>query len=78
MSEVTPPEPQWEKSPRRHGYWLDGTRIGYVGSPRAPADPYAWYFEGPGSRAQGTCRTLRQAKKAVEALFRHGRLPTSR
>jgi hypothetical protein len=58
----------WEHGYRCHGLWLDDRpkRLGCVGlGPRGLWDGlYRWYIDA--TREEGTTRTLRSAKKAVE------------
>lgn len=81
------PLPVWERGHRGHGYWLreTNTRVGYVGlTPRChrPVE-YHWYLDGDATKPpnEGTAKTLRSAKRAVERAFRANyswRFPASR
>lgn len=72
--------PTWEHGFRCHGYWVGVKRVGWVGlPPRIPQlDSYAktcgygWGVVVPktGGYVEGKCRTLRTAKRRVEAEYR--------
>lgn len=73
--------PHWERGKRVHGYWIDIIRYGWVGLPPRAGDGegvdkhgYGWAFDPPvitehEGKCEGNCRTLRQAKRAVEKAF---------
>lgn len=63
--------PAWQRGHRVHGYWLDGQRMGYVGlSPRMVRPViYTWAIDAR-REICGEARTLRAAKRRVEAAFR--------
>ena len=65
------PLPAWQHGHRVHGYWLEGQRLGRVGlSPRGlPPVVYRWAIDAV-AVACGEERTLRAAKRRVEAAFR--------
>jgi hypothetical protein len=76
------PLPTWQRGHRVHGYWLDGQRMGHVGlSPRGLSPVvYGWAIDAS-TDAWGEERTLRAAKRRVEAAFRwlySWRFPASR
>jgi hypothetical protein len=71
------PLPTWQRGHRVHGYWLDGQRLGHVGlSPRGLRPiVYTWAIDAAQGRSDvhdacGEARTLRTAKRRVEAAFR--------
>lgn len=68
MSEM----PHWEHSYRRHGYWLDGKRIGYIGLPMKPMGDqgYAWCIEIPDGVIEGRTTSLKVAKREIEKWYR--------
>lgn len=81
--EHTPEHPHWEHGYRCHGYWLGTTRWGFVGigPPGFPPNdpPYGWSFDEWGLIKQdehyspdhkGHAKTLRAAKRKVEAAYR--------
>jgi len=80
--------PTWQRGHRVHGYWLDDQRVGHVAlSPRGlPPVVYAWAIDTAQGRPEicdacGEARTLRAAKRRVEAAFRRlysWRFPASR
>lgn len=63
--------PIWQHGHRVHGYWLGGQRVGHVGlSPRGlPPVVYMWGIDADADSC-GEERTLRAAKRCVEAVFR--------
>ena len=66
------PLPTWQRGHRVHGYWLDGQRMGPI--------VYGWAIDAS-TDAWGEERTLRAAKRRVEAAFRRlysWRFPASR
>ena len=65
------PLPTWQRSHRVHGYWLDGQCMGHIRlSPRGMSSiMYAWAIDAS-ANAWGEERTLRSAKRRVEAAFR--------
>ena len=87
------PLPVWQRGPWRrghrvHGYWLDGQRMGHVLLSPHGVWPvvYAWAIDATLGRPEvrevsGEERTLRAAKRRVEAAFRRlysWRFPASR
>lgn len=62
------PEPRWEKSRRRHGYWWGLERVGFIGVYRSGClSKYHWSFDLPADEARsGRADTLRKAKRCVE------------
>src|SRR5688572_27629348 len=70
--------PSWQHGYRTHGYWIDdGThQVGHVYLPPpfdggAAKHGYGWEVAGPLRKdLRGRCRTLREAKRAVEVGFR--------
>ena len=66
--------PHWEHGYRCHGYWR-GTidRVGFISLPPLHMTqrmelPYGWSC----GKHQGRCKTLAQAKRAVETAYREG------
>jgi hypothetical protein len=64
--------PRWERGYRCHGYWIENTRVGYVGlGPRGFFDgDYMWGLDG--TQERGHAFSLRTAKRLVkQAYLRH-------
>jgi hypothetical protein len=75
------PLPKWEHGLRSHGYWLGNQRVGFVGlTPPGFPVVYSWSLDRV-PEEQGECKSLRAAKRRVEAAFRRAyswRFPASR
>lgn len=74
MSDVT--DPTWEHGYRCHGFWIGVKRVGWVslspyldGRGSVKNSGYSWGVVHPktGGYIEGRCRTLRTAKRRVEA-----------
>lgn len=62
-------EPHWEHGYRVHGYWLGQIRLGRVSRPPGKSAPdYGWFVDG--TKEEGRCKTLREAKSIVERKAR--------
>jgi hypothetical protein len=63
--------PHWERSPRRHGYWLGEQQVGFIGLTPNRSPSYTWALDVPrGDAAGGNVATLKRARRTVERAYR--------
>lgn len=64
--------PRWRRGYRCHGLWVGLKRVGFIGLPpgRFGLRQYGYGWFSDVTDAEGTAKTLREAKQTIEREYR--------